>query len=179
MKTKNIEATPPETALPKVGWRIKTGFVIFITSIAWPVLVPILPLIGVSSQSITTFTGVMIVASEAMLVTAAAIAGKDGFAYIKQCIFGLLKSYGPPQSVGATRYAIGLVMFVLPPLFAFLTPYLGRYIPTLDNHRMVFAVTGDFLLLFSLFVLGGDFWDKLRSLFLHKAVAVMPDKTAE
>ena len=179
MKTKNIEDASPETAQPKVGWRIKTGFVIFITSIVWPVLVPILPLIGISSQSVTTFAGVMIVASEVMLVTAAAIAGKDGFAYIKQRIFSLLKSYGPPQSVSATRYTIGLVMFVLPLLFAFLTPYLGRYIPALDTRPMVFGVAGDLLLLVALFVLGGDFWDKLRSLFMYKAVAVMPGTTSK
>jgi len=179
VETKNIEDASPETAQPKVGWRIKTGFIIFITSIVWPVLLPILPLIGISSQYLTTFAGVMIVASEVMLVTAAAIAGKDGFAYIKQRIFGLLRSYGPPQSVSATRYTIGLVMFMMPLLFAFLAPYLGRYIPALDTHRMGFAVAGDLLLLVALFVLGGDFWDKLRSLFLHKAVAVMPDETAE
>lgn len=31
------------------------------------------------------------------------------------------------------------------------------------------SVTGDILLLASLFVLGGDFWGKVRSLFIHHA----------
>jgi hypothetical protein len=30
----------------------------------------------------------------------------------------------------------------------------------------------------SLFVLGGDFWEKLRSLFVHKAYAVFPEQPA-
>jgi hypothetical protein len=30
------------------------------------------------------------------------------------------------------------------------------------------------VLLISLFVLGGDFWDKLRALFVHSARAVFP-----
>jgi len=30
----------------------------------------------------------------------------------------------------------------------------------------------------SLFVLGGDFWDKLRSLFVNKAKASFPEKAA-
>jgi len=33
---------------------------------------------------------------------------------------------------------------------------------------------GDGLLVSSLFVLGGDFWDKLRGLFIHKAEIKIP-----
>ena len=39
-------------------------------------------------------------------------------------------------------------------------------------------VPGDLLLLVSLFVLGGDFWDKLRSLFIHSARAQIPEKAS-
>jgi hypothetical protein len=178
VETKSSQEASPDTAQPRVGWRIKLGFTIFVASIVWPVLVPILPLLGVSSKSVATFTGVMLMAAEVGLLAAAAIAGKDGFAYIKQRIFGVLKSYGPPQAVSAMRYRIGLVMFMLPLLFAFLAPYLDRYIPALDTNPMVPAVAGDLLLLVALFVLGGDFWDKLRSLFLHNAVAMFPGKPA-
>ncbi len=34
------------------------------------------------------------------------------------------------------------------------------------------------MLLTSLFLLGGDFWDKLRSLFLRDATAMIPKKPA-
>jgi hypothetical protein len=70
-------------------------------------------------------------------------------------------------------------MFALPLLFAFVSPYVGHYIPGLAEHPMVYAVAGDILLLVGLFVLGGDFWDKLRSLFVHKAVALMPETPAK
>ncbi len=36
--------------------------------------------------------------------------------------------------------------------------------------------TGDIVLITSLFVLGGDFWDKLRSMFIYGAKASFPDK---
>jgi hypothetical protein len=39
------------------------------------------------------------------------------------------------------------------------------------------AAAGDLLFIGSLIVLGGDFWDKVRSLFVHDAIAVLPDKT--
>jgi hypothetical protein len=179
MEAKEKGEVTPDTNEPEANWRIKTGFTIFIASIVWPVLLPILPLFGVSGQSVATLTGIMVVVAEVMMVTAAAISGKEGFAYIKKRIFGFLKSHGPPQTVSAARYHIGLILLCLPLLFAFLAPYIGHYLTILGTHRMAFAVAGDILLLVGLLTLGGDFWDKLRSLFLHKAVAVMPDKTAE
>ena len=39
---------------------------------------------------------------------------------------------------------------------------------------MPYAVGGDLILLASLFVLGGDFWDKIRSLFIHDAEVHFP-----
>ena len=166
------------SAAPKAGWRIKISFAIFIASITWPILLPILPMVGVSTQAVAAFTGVMVVVAEVLMLAAAAIAGKDGFAYIKQRIFGFIKSHGPPQVVSAARYKTGLVMISLPLLYAFLSPYLAKYIPGWTDHRVVYAVVGDILILVGLFLLGGNFWDKLRALFIHKAVVVIPDKPA-
>ena len=35
-------------------------------------------------------------------------------------------------------------------------------------------VIGDLMFLASFFVLGGEFWDKVRALFLHEAKAQLP-----
>jgi hypothetical protein len=157
-----------------VGWRIKAAFVIFAASLAWPVLLPLLPLLGASGATVAAFTGVMVVAAELMLLAGAAIAGKDGFAFIKSRIFGFLRSFGPPDTVGRTRYTLGLVLFAMPLLFGWAAPYFGHHIPGFDEHPLAFAITGDVVLLISLFVLGGDFWDKLRALFVHGARAAFP-----
>ncbi len=179
MEATQKDDSPPEATAPKAGWRIKLGFAIFIASIAWPLLLPVLPLIGLPTKTVATFSGIMVVVAEVMMIAAAAISGKEGLAYIKQRVFGFIKSYGPPQVVSAARYNTGLVMFTLPLLYAFLSPYLGKYIPGLIDHRVVYAVAGDILLLVGLFLLGGNFWDKLRALFQHKAVAVMPDNPVQ
>jgi len=42
-------------------------------------------------------------------------------------------------------------------------------IPGYEAHRFVVSVIGDLMFLASLFVLGGDFWDKVRALFVHHA----------
>jgi hypothetical protein len=160
----------------QAGWRIKLGFALFILSIGWPVLLPVMPLVGFSGSAIAAFSGAMLVAAEVMILAGAAIAGKEGFAYIKSRVLGLLKSYTPPEKVGRTRYIVGLILFVVPFLVGWASPYLGKYVAGFEAHAFYYGIAGDALLLISLFVLGGEFWDKLRSLFLHRAHAVIPEK---
>jgi hypothetical protein len=152
---------------------VTVGFAIFIVSIG---LIPVLPLLGVSAAATAAFSGVMVVAAELMLIVGAAVAGKEGFALIKAKVFGYLKAYGPPREVSRRRYRIGLVMFVVPLAFGWVSPYLGHHIPGFESNQWLYAVLFDLLLLISLFVLGGGFWDKLHSLFRHNAYVVFPHK---
>ena len=163
---------------PRAGWRTWTGLTLLFLSIGWPVLVPVLPLLGVSAKGMAAFSGVMVVAAELMLVAGAAVAGKEGFALIKAKVFGWLRRYAPPRDVSRTRYTIGLVMFTTSLAFGWAAPYFADHIPGYEAGRLIYAIVFDVLLLISLFVLGGGFWDKLRSLFLHDANAMIPDKTA-
>jgi hypothetical protein len=163
---------------PRATWRVKIGFAIFVASIGWPILLPIFPLLGVPTTVTAAFGGVMLVAAELMLVAAAAIAGKDGFAFIKATVFGFLKSYGPPTEVSRTRYRIGLAMFVTPLAIGWASPYIGHSFPGIGTDGLIWTIVPDVVLLISLFVLGGGFWDKLRSLFRHDAYAVIPDEPA-
>ena len=163
----------------QANWRIKLAFVMFIVSFGWVILLPVMPLLGFSAAAIATFSGVMVVVAEILMVAGAAIAGKDGFAYIKSRVFGFLKAYSPPQTVGRTRYTIGLIMFVVPILYGWVSPYAEHFVGDLESHGLTLAIAGDVLLLSSLMVLGGDFWDKLRSLFIHSAHAVIPPKASK
>jgi hypothetical protein len=107
-------------------------------------------------------------------IAAIAIMGKSGFNYMKGRIFRFLKKHGPPDVVSPSRYCIGLVMFTLPVLFAWLGPYLSHHIPGYEPNRFIASGVGDLLFVSSLFVLGGDFWDKVRALFIHQAKALLP-----
>lgn len=156
-----------------MGWRIKVGFAFFVCSIGWPVLIPIFPLLGMSASAIAAYSGFMLVAAEFMMIAGAAIAGKEGFAHIKNRVFGFLKRYGPTRDVGRPRYILGLVMFVTPLAFGWASPYFGHQLPGFEGGQLIYAIAGDLLLFISLFVLGGGFWDKLRSLFKYNAYAVI------
>jgi hypothetical protein len=164
--------------VPAAGWRLKLGVAFFILSIVLPVLgVPLVAVMGLSAGAVATVSGALLGGSEVLGLVAVAVMGKSGYACIKNRLFRFFKQYGPPAVVGRTRYTIGLVMFSGPIVFGWLTPYVADLVPGYPGNEFAYAVFGDVLLLAGLFVLGGDFWDKLRALFIHGARAVFPKTT--
>lgn len=155
---------------PAAGWRFKLGAGVFGLSILLPLAgVPLVTTLGLSTGVSASVTGGLLLSAEVLGLAAIAVLGKSGYAHIKSRVFGFLKRYGPPRKVGRLRYRVGLVMFCVPVLFGWLSPYAVMWVPALSNHPLPFAVGGDILIVSSLFVLGGDFWDKVRSLLVHDA----------
>jgi hypothetical protein len=158
---------------PAGGWRLKLGVVLFVLSIILPVAgVPAVTSLELSSTLTATLSGALLVAAEILGVIAIAVMGKSGFAFIKIRFFGFIKQHGPPEQVSRLRYTIGLIMFSTPLLFAFVSLYIADLIPGFIQNPLPYAVAGDITLLLSLFVLGGDFWDKVRALFIYDARVV-------
>ena len=158
-------STATQTA---VGWRLKLRVPIFVLSILVPVAgIPLVATLDLSGTITTSVSGALLGGSEVLGLLAVAVMGKPGYLYIKSRVFGLLRRYRPPQEVSRARYHTGLVMFALPILFGWVTPYVSDLIPNLEDNLFAYAIGGDMLLLASLFVLGGDFWDKIRALFVH------------
>ncbi len=161
------------------GWRFSLGVVLFALSLLGPfVLIPLLSALGLSPAMLASTSGATLIGAEVLLIAAAAIMGKSGYAYLKDRTLGLLRQYGPPKEVGRARYYIGLAIFIIPFLFGWMAPYARELVPLYAGNEVRFALTGDLLLLISLFVLGGDFWDKLRALFFYGAKAVFPGASA-
>ena len=149
---------------------MRLGLIILVVGFLSPLAIPLVTATELSSKWKAIISGALAVGiPEVFSVVAIAIMGKAGFNYIKGRIFGFLKKHGPPDRVSRTRYHIGLAMFILPILFGWLVPYASHYIPGYEAHRLSISIFGDLMLFTSLFVLGGDFWDKVRALFSHQA----------
>ena len=157
------------TKLPKS--RLYMGGAIFVAGFLCPLLVPLVTTSSLPVGWKTSISGLLLVGvPELAMIVAVAVMGKAGFNYLKKLLLGFLgKHFAPPETVSLIRYRIGLVLFTIPLLFGWLAPYISGYFPILDEYRFLFAIIGDLLLFCSLFVLGGEFWDKLRALFIHKA----------
>ncbi len=164
---------PPE--YPVENWRLKLSAVLFGLSFLVPLAgVPIVSAFDLSRTMTASVSGGLLLAGEILGVAAVAVAGKSGYALIKKKVLGFLKQYGPPNKVSSVRYRIGLVMFCTPIVFGWGAVYAASVISAFNIISMPYAVAGDLLLLSSLFVLGGDFWDKVRGLFIHDAEMRIP-----
>ncbi len=156
-------------SFPPKGKLITAG-IIFIAGFLSPLLIPVVTSTDLSMGWKTTLSGLLALGiPELFMIVAVAIAGKAGFSYIKSKIFGFLKKYGPPDTVSKTRYNFGLVLFLIPVISGWLLPYITNHIPSYEENRYAISIVGDIVLIASLFVLGGDFWDKVRGLFVHSA----------
>jgi hypothetical protein len=58
-------------------------------------------------------------------------------------------------------------MFSIPFILAWLLPYAESHFHFLEDIKLYLNIGGDVLLFLSLFVLGGDFWEKIRALFIQ------------
>jgi hypothetical protein len=166
------EPAAPKGEPPQAGWRLRLGMTVLIVGWLSPLLIPVVTRTSLATGWKTIISGLLAVGiPEVFTVAAIAIMGKSGYKLIKEHIFSFLKKHGPPDRVSLTRYRIGLVMFVLPVLFGWMGPYGAHRIPGYESHRFVLSLIGDMIFISSFFVLGGDFWDKIRALFIRSARA--------
>jgi hypothetical protein len=149
--------------------KIIVGSIVLVLGQLSPIiLIPVVVSLNLSSGWTTALSGLLMFGfPELAILASVAIMGKEGFNFIKGKAFGYFKRIAPPDTVSNTRYKIGLVMFIIPFLIAWLLPYFTSLIPAYNDFGIYINIGGDLLLIISLFVLGGDFWDKLRSLFLQ------------
>ena len=166
-------------AAPPRG-RLFVGATVFVVGFLSPLLVPLVTQSDLSTGWKTTLTGLLIAGiPELGMLIAVALLGKSGFNYltggIKRRLGAFMEEHGPAQTVSAKRYKVGLVLFLIPILFGWAAPYAEHHIPGYESNQLLYALIGDVLLVSSLFVLGGEFWDKIRSLFVHGAVARFPE----
>lgn len=160
-----------QKSAPIRGGRLFAGAVVFgLTQLA-PLSIPLVIAMELPGGWTTVLSALMTLGvPEAGILLSAAVLGKEGFAWLKGKIFGFLKRALPPDRVGAIRHRIGITLFVIPFLLGWLLPYLEWWDGGLLPIRHQIYLAGDCLIVISLFVLGGDFWDKLRGLFLRRYV---------
>lgn len=152
--------------------RLKLGIALLILGLVMPVGTLAVAATDWPDAVKAIVSGVLVFGFEIMAIPAAALMGKENFHRIMDRAKGALAALKPAGNVGRTRYHIGLVLFVAPILVGWVFAYVPSWMPQDPTARLGANIALDLVFLVSLFVLGGDFWDKLRSLFLHDARAV-------
>lgn len=155
---------------PQSKTKLRIGFVILVSGFLSPLLIPLVVASNLSTAIKSILSGLLAFGiPEVFMLVAIAIMGKQGYEYIKNVAKKYLKRFAPPDRVGPFRYRIGLVLFCLPILMGILQPYLIHFIALFGKLPLWSNIALDVMFVVSIFVLGGDFWDKLRGLFQYNS----------
>ena len=167
--------TKPDAA-PPPGLRFQVGVAFFVLGWVAPLFIPLVAATDLSVEWKTTISGLLVLGGpELCSLICVALLGKSGFLYLKTKVFALLKRAAPPARVSRMRYRLGVSIWVFMFVYGSTVYYAPELIPGYDEHRLVMNLSSDLLFVASFFILGGDFWDKFRALFLYEAKAVMPE----
>jgi hypothetical protein len=156
------------------------ALVLWVGGFFLPLAIPLVIRLPLPITTKTALAGLLVLGLPQLLtVIAIALVGKSGFHYIRELIFGAAKRLEPPAHVSRARYHTGLVMLFLPLAVSLLEPYSTPLLAMEHLPHWVFGAVEDTLFLMSFFVLGGEFWDKVKALFIYEARAVLPGGLAE
>ena len=160
----------PDKTDARAKARFRLGTTIFIIGFCSPVLIPFVTATDLPLKWKATLSGALALGiAELFSIIAIAIMGKPGFVHLKEIVAKYFKKYGPAERVTRNRYRFGLILFIFPLLMAWTLPYIGHLLPFYQKNLLTFSIAGDVLFVSSLFVLGGEFWDKLQALFVYEA----------
>ncbi len=138
------------------------GNLLFFTS-AWIAWMPW------SASFKATLWAILFFAPEVGTLAGAAIMGKENFEHFKAMAFRFIGRIKPAGNVGPVRHIIGLAMLLLPLIPTYVQAYKPEWLPDSSALRWQMKLAADAVFVAGLFVLGGDFWDKLQALFTREA----------
>jgi hypothetical protein len=154
----------------KKNWTYYLGLTLFLYSFATFGLAALVPFCVSAGTAVTVATGV-IISGEIGFIASAAMLGKPFVEGLKAKIKGWFVRRGElaaPKAISWPRHVVGLILFSL----SFVTYYVAMAIPFLGLDKQTelpaiigVALTGESAFASSLFILGGEFWERLKALF--------------
>jgi len=155
--------------------RMSIALALWVGGFFLPLAIPLVLGLRLPVATRTTLAALLVFGLPQLLtLIAIAVVGRSGFHYLKGRLFGAARRLGPPARVSRLRYRIGLVMLFLPLAVSLLEPYLTLLFISKHLPHWMYGAVNDTLFLTSFFVLGGEFWDKVKALFVYEATAILP-----
>ena len=168
---------------PKGTWRYRLGMVLFFGAIPIPFITPIaIGMLGLPAGESAALIGGVILTTEVLWFMSIPLLGKEGFKAVKQKAFGWLKL--PTGLVSQARHRAGVWLLLGAVLLDVVLnlalvacsfavegagPVLGL---TFDQQTTVYIVVEVLTFLgvvVAMFVLGADFWERLKNAFTWQA----------
>lgn len=150
----------------KKDWKFYLGITLLAISILTPILVLVIPFLGLPAGLAALIAGACLVGvPEICALIAIALLGKETWNYLVSKLKEKLPAL--PTRVSKSRYYLGLTLNIgsLIPL------YIAGYFPDIlppQPGRLYVMIAGDLVFVASFFILGGQFWEKFKSLFVYE-----------
>jgi len=153
----------------KKNWKYYLGVSLFFYSFLPMSIVAILPFLGLTLAQAGAFAVVFLASGEVAFLCAAALLGKEFLTALKNRIKAWFKRPHEPKPISRNRHRFGIALLT--------TSFLPHYVMLIYlvffshseseiNFLAWTLVAGEIAFMAGLFILGGDFWDRLRELFV-------------
>ena len=178
----NVAATS-DTDFTK-SWRYKAGIFMFFGGQIALVVGLVLPVLGLASAGLT---GLLVVGGELTTISSIVFLGKAGFLAIKKKLFGALKT-GFEMPIGRTRHYLGIAILFVNMFTTYTTAIYawaafsastpdaptapvvwGLDLEGQESLVMWLFIAGQACFLVAIYVLGGDWWERVRNLVIWKS----------
>ena len=158
--------------------RFVVGNILLVTGILCGLSIPFLSFFHIQHNKAAIVSFLMLT-HHGLTFLSIAVMGRKNFDRIMEPFHRMARKAGekikPGGNVSRERYRIGLIMLVTP-LVVVTAMHIINEFAWKHETRVIIALVMQTMFLASFFVLGGDFWDKARSLFVWDARAVFPER---
>lgn len=173
--------TPPVSPPPS-AWKRRLGLGLVVYSFLPLCTVGLLAFVDMSPASAVTFSAVYLASGEIAFLAAVALLGKPFVMAVKNKIKGFFRKTRQPapiRPISRRRHALGVTLFALSfvPYYATMVVLLLAHPKEPNSHVLLsLLLGGEGLFFLSLFVLGEEFWARLKRLFEWSGT-LPPDNT--
>jgi hypothetical protein len=160
----------PQTPAP-ADWKRRLGVALIVYSFIPICTVGLVPFLNVSGSFAVTFGAVYLASGEIAFLAAVALLGKPFVTAVKDAVKRFLfrrTEPARPQPISRARHAVGVALFALSfaPYYATMGVLLLAHPQEPDLQTLLcLLLAGEGLFFVSLFVLGEEFWARLKRLF--------------
>lgn len=151
-------------------WKFYTGMVFLALSIAFPLLGFLVPLFNFPPAISALIIGAFVVGGpEVMMILAVAFLGKNMVHFFKEKFFRFFKNRKFKESVSKFRYYFGLTIMILSGAPLYFSVYFTDLVSEDKSVRYIILLGADVLFVISFFIIGSDFWEKFKRLFIWES----------
>ena len=159
-------ADPSAPPAPRKDWRFYAGMTAMALAVIMPLSALVVPVLGLSTTQSALLAGVLLAGGpEVLCILAVALLGKEAFLYFAHRAKTALRRAVIDQPASKARYYTGLVVILVELAGrAHVYAYAPALTPQGDARIYLLAAT-DLAFVVSVFLMGGEFWEKVRRIF--------------